>query len=125
MPANQEGRRTGNSESNSGSRSRESPRGDARSESEYGGTHAAFRDAVPYLGLGLQLGVTMVFFVGVGYVADQWWGSDPWGVLVGAVLGMASMVTQLMRLTGDLPGPSSGPGARSDGRSRDAHRDEE
>lgn len=67
----------------------------------------------------------MVFFVGVGYVADQWWGSDPWGVLVGAVLGMVSMITQLMRLTGDLPGPSSGSGPRSDGRSRDGHRDEE
>lgn len=74
----------------------------------------------------------MVFFVGVGYAADQWWGTDPWGVLVGAALGMVSMIAQLVRLTGELSGPpegdappaSEGSAERTE-HSRDADRDEE
>jgi F0F1-type ATP synthase assembly protein I len=86
---------------------------------------SAFRDAIPYLGLGLQLGVTMVFFVGLGYGADEWWGTGPWGVVVGAVLGMTSIIAQLVRLTGDLSGPAGPAPPERKGPSREGYIDEE
>ncbi len=46
-----------------------------------------------HLGTGLQIGVSMVFFVGLGLVGDRWLGTSPWGVIVGAVLGMVGIMT--------------------------------
>lgn len=56
-------------------------------------------EAGPYLTLGLQLAFGMAFFVGLGYLADGWLGSRPWGIIVGAILGMIGGITLLVRLS--------------------------
>ena len=58
----------------------------------------AMREAGPYLGLGLQIAFSMVFFVGLGYAADRWLDTSPWGILVGAVLAMTGVLMLLIRL---------------------------
>lgn len=57
------------------------------------------RVAGPYLGLGLQIALSMAFFVGVGYAVDRWLGSSPWGLLIGAVLGMVGVFALIIRLS--------------------------
>lgn len=56
-------------------------------------------EAGPYLTLGLQSAFTMAFFVGLGYLVDRWLGTRPWGLVVGAVLGMIGMLTLLVRVS--------------------------
>lgn len=60
---------------------------------------AGLRDAGPYLGLGMQLALTMVFFTGVGYLLDRWLGTEPWLLIVGAVTGMIALFVHLVRVT--------------------------
>ena len=59
---------------------------------------AGMREAGPYLGLGVQIAASMAVFVGGGLLLDRWLGSEPWGVLGGAALGMLSIVALLVRL---------------------------
>jgi len=56
-------------------------------------------EAGPYLTLGLQSAFAMAFFVGLGYLVDTWLGSRPWGLIVGAVLGMVGVITLLVRVS--------------------------
>lgn len=56
------------------------------------------REAGPYLGLGAQIGGSMLLFVGGGALVDHWLGTSPWGVLVGAALGMVGIVALVARL---------------------------
>jgi len=80
-----------------------------------------FREAAPYLSLGVQLAATMLVAIGGGYLLDQWLGTLPWFLVGGAMLGMASVIVQLVRLSQTLsrrarrpPGgslPRSGPPA--------------
>ena len=58
--------------------------------------------AGPYLGLGLQLALSMVLFCGAGYALDVWLGTLPWFLLAGAVLGFAAIILKLLRLNADL-----------------------
>lgn len=62
----------------------------------------SLREAGPYMGLGLQLAVSMAFFVGAGYAADQWLGSMPWMTIAGSVLGMVAVFVQIFRTSGEL-----------------------
>lgn len=57
----------------------------------------SFRDAGPYLTLGLELGVTMIVWAVIGYLLDQWLDTLPWFTLAGMAVGMVSLVMQLMR----------------------------
>ena len=41
----------------------------------------------PYLGLGLQMAAAMAAFGGLGYWLDGRWGTTPWLLVVGVVLG--------------------------------------
>ncbi len=59
------------------------------------------RAAGPYLGLGLQIAASMLFFVGLGYLADRVLGTTPWGLLVGAVLGMVGIVALVVRVANE------------------------
>lgn len=54
--------------------------------------------AGPYLGLGMQIAVSMALFVGGGYAVDRWLGTSPVGLLVGAVIGMAGIVALVVRI---------------------------
>jgi len=56
------------------------------------------RGAGPHLGFGMQLAAGMVFFVGLGVAVDRWLDTSPWGVLVGASLGMVGIVAMVVRL---------------------------
>ena len=56
------------------------------------------RGAGPYLGLGVQIGGSMAFFVGAGVLVDRWLGTSPWGVVVGAALGMVGIVFLVLRI---------------------------
>ncbi len=61
----------------------------------YGG---GMMEAGPYLTLGLQIAAGMGFFVGIGYYADKWLDSTPWGMIVGAALGMVAVFTLVIRM---------------------------
>lgn len=61
-----------------------------------------FREAAPYLSLGFQLAATMLVAIGGGYLLDEWLGTLPWFLIGGAVLGMVSVIVQLVRLSQDL-----------------------
>ncbi len=58
----------------------------------------AMRDAGPYLGLGLQLAVSLLAFVAIGYWADRLLGTEPWLLSVGIVLGMVAIFVRIVYL---------------------------
>ena len=62
------------------------------------------RAAGPYLGLGAQIGGSMILFVGAGLLVDRWLGSTPWGVIVGAALGMVGIIALVMRIAKEEDG---------------------
>lgn len=57
----------------------------------------AFREAGPYLTLGLELGLTMIAWSVIGYLMDRWLDTLPWLTLAGVVVGMASVFLQIVR----------------------------
>ncbi len=59
------------------------------------------RGAGPYLGLGAQIGGSMLFFVVAGLLVDRWLGTSPWGILVGAVLGMVGVFALVVRIANE------------------------
>ena len=67
-----------------------------------GSWQQSLHEASSYISLGMQMALTMVFFVAGGYFLDRWLGTEPWLLLVGAVLGMTSVFVHLFRLVGQL-----------------------
>ena len=63
---------------------------------------ASFREAGPYMGLGIQLAVSMVLFTLGGYLLDKWLQTTPWLTIAGAVLGMVAVFAYLVRLSQSL-----------------------
>lgn len=59
--------------------------------------HNAFREAGPYLTLGLEMGFTMIIWAVIGYLLDRWLETMPWLTLSGVLVGMASVFLQLAR----------------------------
>jgi ATP synthase protein I len=51
-----------------------------------------------FLGFGVQLAGTMLFYVVAGYLLDRWLGTEPWLIIAGAVLGMVAFFIQLSRI---------------------------
>lgn len=51
-----------------------------------------------YMGVGLQIAVSFVFFVFLGYWADSKLGTSPLLLLIGVVIGMAGMALVLMKV---------------------------
>lgn len=60
------------------------------------------REGGRYAGLGMQLALSMAFFVVVGYFLDRWLGTSPWLLVGGAVVGMAAIFVQLFRTVGEM-----------------------
>ncbi len=62
----------------------------------------SYRDGMqaagPYIGLGVQIAASMAVFAGGGYALDRWLGTSPWGILVGATLGMVGIVFLIVRV---------------------------
>jgi F0F1-type ATP synthase assembly protein I len=50
-----------------------------------------------YLGMG-QIGLEMVVPIGIGLALDHYLGWAPWGVVVGAVVGLTVGLVRLVRL---------------------------
>ncbi len=59
-------------------------------------------EAAPYLGLGIQITISMVFFVLLGYFADDWLGTSPWLLLVGVVLSAVATAATIYRTVREM-----------------------
>lgn len=62
---------------------------------------AGMRAAGPHLGLGMQIAASMAFFTGLGIAADRWMDTSPWGVLIGAALGMTGIMILVIRVANE------------------------
>ncbi len=62
---------------------------------------------MPYMGLGMQMVLTMVLFVAGGYYLDRWLDTTPWLLLAGTLLGMVSVFAFLFRLADRLSNTSN------------------
>lgn len=63
---------------------------------------SSMNEAAPYLGLGIEIMVSMAFFVVLGYFADRWLGTSPWLLIVGAFLSLVATGVTLYRLVRDM-----------------------
>jgi hypothetical protein len=64
---------------------------------------SALRDMAPYLDLGWRLAVSVAGPPILGHLlVDQFLGTTPWGVLIGAGIGVAGGIVQLRRLQVEL-----------------------
>lgn len=66
-----------------------------RFSEQFGRSARALSD---YMGLGLQIAASFVFFVLLGYWADSQLGTSPLLLLVGVVIGMVGMSLLLMKV---------------------------
>lgn len=69
----------------------------------------------PYLGLGMQIALSMALFIAIGYAIDQWLGILPWGTVSGALIGMASIFYHLVRVVGEMNRTSSARKKKNEG----------
>lgn len=83
---------------------------DRRGESPRNSFHDAFREAGPYLTLGLELGLTMIVWSVIGYLLDSWLDTMPWLTMAGVLVGMASLFIQLVRAAKRSHGSERGQG---------------
>lgn len=70
----------------------------------------SLQEAGRYIGLGLQLALSMVFFTLGGYGLDVWLGTKPWLTVGGSLVGIAAVILFIARLGGawsDSDGGSS------------------
>jgi F0F1-type ATP synthase assembly protein I len=56
-----------------------------------------FPDWVSHAGIGLELAGAVAGFALVGYWVDRHYGSQPWGLIVGVVLGIVGGLYNLVR----------------------------
>ncbi|MBY0399021.1 AtpZ/AtpI family protein [Myxococcota bacterium] len=79
---------------------------------DYPGRRRAKRAAASMAGDAYQGAFEAVMAVlvgaGAGYWADGYWGTTPYGVLTGVVIGFAAMVLRLLRMGRDLPSEGAG-----------------
>ncbi|PSQ98397.1 MAG: hypothetical protein BRD48_07400 [Bacteroidetes bacterium QS_9_68_14] len=79
-------------------RSRRSPEeGD-----EEGRWRTALGDAGPYLGLGMQIALTMAFYVAAGAGLDFWLGTLPLLTILGALAGLGTVLYQVVRAADEM-----------------------
>lgn len=72
---------------------------------ERSGWAEAMREMGPYLDLGWRLAATTAGMPLLGhFCVDFWFGTTPWGLLSGAVLGLAAAGVQLKQLQRELKG---------------------
>ena len=55
-----------------------------------------------YMGLGIQAGISVAFYLGVGLLLDKWLGTLPWLTLVGAFVGIIGMFYLFVRMNKEL-----------------------
>lgn len=64
-------------------------------------------EAGPYLGLGMQIALSMALFVALGYAVDAWLDILPWGTITGALVGMVAIFYHLLRVLNEMNRTSS------------------
>jgi F0F1-type ATP synthase assembly protein I len=55
------------------------------------------RELAPYLTLGTQLTMTVLFLGGIGWLIDDSYGTSPWWLVVGLILGCVIGFYQFLR----------------------------
>ena len=63
---------------------------------------SAMREAGPFLSFGVQTAGTLLLLIWGGHWIDGRYGSAPWGVLAGAVLGMVGAAALFVKLFAEL-----------------------
>ncbi len=71
-------------------------------------------EAGPYLSLGVEVAISMVFFVLLGYFADTWLGTSPWLLVVGIGLSVVATGVTLYRAVGEMDRASAAEKARKE-----------
>lgn len=66
----------------------------------------SLRESSPHLGLGFQIALTMLFFVGGGYLIDEWLATFPGFTIGGSVLGFVSIFAQIFRVSAQMSNTS-------------------
>lgn len=51
-----------------------------------------------YIALGTHIAASMIIPVIAGMYVDNRWGSSPWGVIIGALIGFGAMISIVLRL---------------------------
>jgi len=74
----------------------------------------SLRNAAPYLGLGMQLALSVLLFFFIGWWCDGEFGTDPYGMLIGLAVGIAGGMTKFIRTV-------TSPEFRRDETERDEH----
>ena len=69
-------------------------------------------EAGPYLSLGIEVAISMVFFVLLGYFADGWLGTSPWLLVGGIGLSLVATGVTLYRAVGEMDRASAAEKAR-------------
>lgn len=55
-----------------------------------------------YLGLGIQAGVAVAFYVAIGLILDRRLGTLPWLTLIGALVGIITLFVLFFRINAQL-----------------------
>jgi F0F1-type ATP synthase assembly protein I len=63
---------------------------------------SSMREAGPYFSLGIEITISMVFFLLLGYFADGWFGTSPWLLIVGIVLSVVATGATLYRVVREM-----------------------
>jgi F0F1-type ATP synthase assembly protein I len=63
-------------------------------------------------GAGMELAAGIGLFAGLGYLIDWWLGSLPWGTVIGALLGMAAGMYQLIKTVNRVSDPGRPAGGK-------------
>jgi len=74
----------------------------ADTDADRGAWQQAMGDAGPYVGLGLQMGLTVAFYLLAGLGLDVWLDTGPVFMLIGGGVGLTVMFMVLIRATKDL-----------------------
>jgi F0F1-type ATP synthase assembly protein I len=73
---------------------------------------SSMREVSPYLGLGVEITVSMVFFILLGYFADGWFGTSPWLLITGIGLSVVATTFTLIRIVREMNAANAAEKAR-------------
>ena len=68
-----------------------------RGQHSRAGSGSIMHQLAPYLTLGTQLTVTVLFLAGIGWLIDDNAGTSPWGLVVGSIMGCVIGFYQFLR----------------------------
>ncbi|MEO5931422.1 MAG: AtpZ/AtpI family protein [Candidatus Kapaibacterium sp.] len=60
---------------------------------------STMQDLAPYMGMGLQLAAAMTLFGALGWWLDKTFGTSPWLLVVGMLLGATGGMINIIRIS--------------------------